>query len=305
MGRFTSVQAYADNNANLRKLTYEQATGVPESKADGDGGAVAAAAGSDGGGPPPLLRGDVKTEKVINPYGSTAGAGSGEFHVYRHARAREMARWKQLDNEQQEELLEAEFRATQERNKRQSDERSDKRRKKRQREKEAKERKKHLKAAGIGLSHPTTDRDDDDNGNDDHQEGQEFVYVPQRSAISKTVEETGGEGPGNGTSMEGKDMEIPTDGSFLEVMKRRLEGVGPNSSALPHSTQDDTSGAKRSHDDDDSDDDDGPMLPPATTTQAGANNPDATNSVEAQDPAVTSHTKKARIVETKIFDEEF
>ena len=35
-----------------------------------------------------------------NPYGSTAGAGSGEFHVYRHARAREMMRTQELDEEE-------------------------------------------------------------------------------------------------------------------------------------------------------------------------------------------------------------
>ena len=52
------------------------------------------------------------TEKVVNPYGSTAGAGSGEFHVYRHARARELSRWKQLDKEEQEQLLDKEFEAT-------------------------------------------------------------------------------------------------------------------------------------------------------------------------------------------------
>jgi hypothetical protein len=37
--------------------------------------------------------------QVVNPYGSTAGAGSGEFHVSRHARSREMMRIQQLDEE--------------------------------------------------------------------------------------------------------------------------------------------------------------------------------------------------------------
>ena len=32
MGRYSSVQAYADNNANARAVNYEQATGSAEPK---------------------------------------------------------------------------------------------------------------------------------------------------------------------------------------------------------------------------------------------------------------------------------
>ena len=40
----------------------------------------------------------VITEKVLNPYGSTAGAGSGEFHTYRHGRTRELSRLSAMDD---------------------------------------------------------------------------------------------------------------------------------------------------------------------------------------------------------------
>jgi hypothetical protein len=69
MGRYSTVQSYADNSQNARSTAYEQERGS----------------------------GSVKTEKVVNPYSSVAGAGSGEFHVYRHARAREQERLKRLD----------------------------------------------------------------------------------------------------------------------------------------------------------------------------------------------------------------
>ena len=54
----------------------------------------------------------VKAEKVNNPYGSTAGAGSGDFHVYRHARAREAERWKLMNAEEREKSLEEQYKKT-------------------------------------------------------------------------------------------------------------------------------------------------------------------------------------------------
>ena len=32
MGRYSSVQAYADNNANMRSIPYDQAVGAAQSK---------------------------------------------------------------------------------------------------------------------------------------------------------------------------------------------------------------------------------------------------------------------------------
>lgn len=37
MGRYSSVQAYADNNANMRSIPYEQASGAPADAAKAPG----------------------------------------------------------------------------------------------------------------------------------------------------------------------------------------------------------------------------------------------------------------------------
>jgi len=68
MGRYSSVQAYSDQNPNMRQvqITTSSANNTTTTSTT-----------------------KLKTEKVNNPYGSTAGAGSGEFHVYRHSRQRE------------------------------------------------------------------------------------------------------------------------------------------------------------------------------------------------------------------------
>eukprot|EP00581_Thalassiosira_minuscula_P007891 CAMPEP_0183706772 /NCGR_PEP_ID=MMETSP0737-20130205/3521_1 /TAXON_ID=385413 /ORGANISM="Thalassiosira miniscula, Strain CCMP1093" /LENGTH=136 /DNA_ID=CAMNT_0025934275 /DNA_START=110 /DNA_END=516 /DNA_ORIENTATION=+ len=136
MGRYTTVQAYADNNPNMRAVDYAQATGT------------AAAASASSGPASAADRGPVVAEKVDNPYGSTAGAGSGEFHVYRHARAREMARWKKINADEAEMKAEEEFQQKLAQDTRAEEDKTEKRRRKRERAKEAKRRKKNMKLGG-------------------------------------------------------------------------------------------------------------------------------------------------------------
>jgi hypothetical protein len=59
MGRYSTVQSYSDNNPNLAKAEYAKQV-------------------TDDG-----TKKKLKTESVGNVAGSTAGAGSGEFHSYR------------------------------------------------------------------------------------------------------------------------------------------------------------------------------------------------------------------------------
>ena len=234
MGRYTTVQSYSDNNANVRAISYDQARG-PSSGGGGDGGAAsgaaAASAGASSGDAGSGAGGTVRADKVYNPYGSTAGAGSGEFHIYRHARSREMARMKALDEAEETAKADHEFEQTVEKWKDEEERKTAKRRKKRKREKEARERKKNLKLSGIAVG--ANDGDDNNNGGAAGVDEDEFEYVPMQQQpahdtdTSKSdekpaaVEDTR-DGSPKGESVEASAVPFANDGSFLEMMKKKL-----------------------------------------------------------------------------------
>lgn len=212
MGRYTTIQAYADNNPQQRVVDYAQATGTKEGT---DASASAAAS-----------RGPVVHEKVDNPYGSTAGAGSGEFHVYRHARAREMARWKKINEDEAEKKADEEFNKKLEHDTNEEARKTDKRKRKRERAKEAKRRKKNMKLGGVG------DGINDNKGGDKEEE-EEFSYQPiaaaeiaLKSNDTKDIDEKKKEieSSADDRKQPPEDVKLPfaNDGSFLERMKKEL-----------------------------------------------------------------------------------
>ena len=73
MGRYTTVQTFSDNNPSVVKVPYDEK--AASSNTSSDGGERGDEHGSG-----------YKVEKVNNVSGSTAGAGSGDFHHYRHTR---------------------------------------------------------------------------------------------------------------------------------------------------------------------------------------------------------------------------
>ena len=226
MGRYSSVQAFADNNANMRSVSYEQATG--QGQGQGQGASASSSADS-------ASRGAVVTEKVHNPYGSTAGAGSGEFHTYRHARAREMARWKKINADEAEQKAQEEFTRKVAHDSRVEEEKTEKRRRKRERAKEAKRRKKNLKLGGVGegMSSGTGGNSTASSPIDD----EEFQYTPISAPGGDDKPPAGpddkqkddnisscGDGSKDDTKTNGGDDDVPfaNDGSFLEQMKKQL-----------------------------------------------------------------------------------
>ena len=162
MGRYTTVQIYSDSNPSMRSVPYDKAVASGfQSEAQKDNSRAA----------PGKAALPVRPEKVDNPSGSTAGAGSGEFHVYRAAREREKLRLQKLDVEEMERIEQEQFKKLVSENKTSEERKTEKRRKKRQRLKEAKLRKKTMKLNGV------VSVKDDDVGQK-HHDPDEFQYTP-------------------------------------------------------------------------------------------------------------------------------
>lgn len=80
-------------------------------------------------------------EIIANVQGSSAGAGSGEFHVYKASRRREYERIKLMEEELKKEKDEIEFNKAREEAKRKDEEKTEKNRKKREKRKKGKGKK--------------------------------------------------------------------------------------------------------------------------------------------------------------------
>ena len=94
---------------------------------------------------------------VRNVMGSSAGAGSGEFHVYRHLRRKEYARQKNIKMKSEKERMDDEFQNRLEDNQKKADDKTSKKRAKRQKRK--------MKMKGV--KKPKTEEKEDSNSEDD------------------------------------------------------------------------------------------------------------------------------------------
>ena len=84
-------------------------------------------------------------EFIRNVWGSSAGAGSGDFHVYRGVRRREYARQKYLDEKFEKDNADTEYQKKMEENQKTAEERTAKKRAKRMKKKQKQKGKKAKK----------------------------------------------------------------------------------------------------------------------------------------------------------------
>jgi len=125
-------------------------------------------------------------EFVRDVMGSSAGAGSGEFHVYRALRRREKSRQEFLEKRSDKDVADDEFHEKLEDNKRQAEEKTAKKRQKRERQKQkqklkkmklAKEKKKKKKEDGKEESEESESDEDEEEGKDGEEEEDEPHFV--------------------------------------------------------------------------------------------------------------------------------
>ncbi|XP_075678897.1 PRKR-interacting protein 1 homolog [Dermatophagoides pteronyssinus] len=105
-------------------------------------------------------------EFVRNVMGSSAGAGSGEFHVYRHLRRKEYARLNFIETQAKNEQLDEEYRKKLEENQRKLEESTAKRRAKRLKKKERLKAKKKMRPNDDDDCKPNSNADNDKNDDD-------------------------------------------------------------------------------------------------------------------------------------------
>uniref|UniRef100_UPI00398E4277 PRKR-interacting protein 1 homolog n=1 Tax=Pristiophorus japonicus TaxID=55135 RepID=UPI00398E4277 len=113
-------------------------------------------------------------EFVRDVMGSSAGAGSGEFHVYRHLRRREYMREEFMEKHAAQHRLEDEFQRKLDENRRVAEEKTQKRRKKRQKLKEKKLLAKKAKKVQPKAAHGS----DETSSSEEEEEEEEEVKSP-------------------------------------------------------------------------------------------------------------------------------
>ncbi|KGQ00976.1 hypothetical protein PAAG_12349 [Paracoccidioides lutzii Pb01] len=124
-------------------------------------------------------------EIVANVQGSSAGAGSGEFHVYKASRRREYERLRLMEIELKKEQADEMFERKREEARRKDEEKTEKNRRKREKKKKAKE--KAEAEAGPGVSGAAGDVKMGDVGRANREDGN-MVPVVEVAAVGNREE---------------------------------------------------------------------------------------------------------------------
>lgn len=159
---------------------------------------------------------------VRNVMGSSAGAGSGEFHVYRHLRRKEYARQKHIQQKSKQEMLDDEFQQRIEKNRNDADAKTAKKRAKRLKKKE---KQKKARKNNDGKKVAAVDAEEDEasqseSSSDDNEGSVNSKDIATTEIIDKDIESadniitTNVENKPNDTEIESK-----TEEKSIEVEK--------------------------------------------------------------------------------------
>uniref|UniRef100_A0A8D8IY88 PRKR-interacting protein 1 homolog n=2 Tax=Culex pipiens TaxID=7175 RepID=A0A8D8IY88_CULPI len=162
---------------------------------------------------------------VRNVMGSSAGAGSGEFHVYRHLRRKEYARQKHIQEKSRAEELNDEFQDKLERNRQEAEERTAKKRAKRLKKKKAKQ-------SGRGKKprkEQESDKSESDEEEDEGEEGEQLVGDGEEKEVEEGKQEAGKE----------DSKEVAGDTENVEAGKETPEADKDNPEVEENTSNDD------------------------------------------------------------------
>jgi Protein of unknown function (DUF1168) len=195
----------------------------------------------------------VKPESVVNPYGSTAGAHSGEFHMYRKTRNAEMQRMAAFHAADAEHEKDAAFHSKLQHDAEILQRKTNKKRNKRQKSKESKVRRKNLQHAGIDISaaRATAEQHNggEDNGDDDDQDKvedeDEFpLILPLPASMALASAQNGATAvvtvASATTAPLPPPVEFANDGSFLEMAQKKLAATEPTTATTTKTAWDDS-----------------------------------------------------------------
>ncbi|XP_048508365.1 PRKR-interacting protein 1 homolog isoform X2 [Athalia rosae] len=139
-------------------------------------------------------------EFVRNVMGSSAGAGSGEFHVYRHLRRKEYSRQKFIKEKGKKELLDEEYHRKLEENKQAADQATAKKRAKRLKRKQKQKQQQNKKSKQIKSENSRSDCTDTSDEEKDAEENTELKSdEPAEAHNSLSTDTTVGNNSNNGS----------------------------------------------------------------------------------------------------------
>ncbi|XP_058118667.1 PRKR-interacting protein 1 homolog [Anopheles ziemanni] len=160
---------------------------------------------------------------VRNVMGSSAGAGSGEFHVYRHLRRKEYARQKQIQEKSRAEQLDDAFQEKLEQNKQLAEERTAKKRAKRLKKKAKQKANGNKKPKLTQSEEPSSSSESEDAAdgtNDDNEGGDAESRQESVEQVKETKQNSGDDEPSH------QDAETPS--KTPEVCKKDDANQSPN-----------------------------------------------------------------------------